>query len=338
MPSDLDRLHRVHDRAKELSRLPDFRRAVADAYPRFVQAVANYERDAAAAVEHCVAAARAALADGRVRTTYNGEPLAHLYLWGSASPKPLRAPVTEKRLAAAVLDALDAGYDGRVEHGRDPGVWGVRIELRKPIPFESGLLVSCVRPKLPTLIDPRHARSVDALLWMHEHAPDVYRLVALYHVGGLADLHSVNPIVPKPSHTGVPTDQSVMADVYWKARFPTTGPNRATSGLDPAVMPADAAEMLLRVVEQKRPNHEGGSVSRQEQARVVVVVPEGCEVVDDKVIERQRVKAAYLEHHGNVKGACEQLTRDGFQIKKSKFYNLMTELDRIDPGWKMARR
>ncbi len=75
---------------------------------------------------------------------------------------------------------------------------------------------------------------------------DEYRTIALYRLGGLADLGYSRPIVPLPPDTGG-TAAGLIASAMYHMRAPTD----TNGGLDVAAFPPDLAEEMLAFVEMR---------------------------------------------------------------------------------------
>jgi hypothetical protein len=104
------------------------------------------------------------------------------------------------------------------------------------------------RPK--DLHEPLSPHTLDRKSLSH-FADEDYRIIALYWLGGLADLGAIRPIVPEPQATG-DLVHDAAAHSAWRGRFPSgrDPAHQSEPQPDPRMFPADIAEQMLGVVER----------------------------------------------------------------------------------------
>lgn len=152
----------------------------------------------------------------------------------------------EREAAEAALRSLD----GAAERGWVPFDW--RVWVTEPPDWAS--------PVDPGSLERRHlARLSD----------EDYLTVALYRLGGLADLGTTRPIVGEPDATGDPL-RDVPAYAAWRARFPAPWDDHDSPSprIDPSQLPPEIAEEMLAFVERRWNvrSQEEPSIARAAQA------------------------------------------------------------------------
>ncbi|HEX8875274.1 MAG TPA: hypothetical protein VF777_00890 [Phycisphaerales bacterium] len=261
---------------------------------------------------------------------------------GEAMPREL-----EREGAAAALAAFD-----REEISHDRGLpekkrqamaakHRAALDAQTDAAFIWRIVVS--RPR--DWVEPADPRSLDRAHLARFTDAD-YRTIALYRLGGLADVGALRPILLQPTETG-DVVRDVKADLEWSARLPIENDrgDPIQAPLSAGAFPADVAEQMLQDVEtwvksetaKRAPAVDatktgGGNVPVGKRIENVFVWT-GAEH-SDRTIRLARTRSAYLEAHGNVCAALKALEKDGHAIGKSTFYDHLKALDTECRGWR----
>ncbi len=165
---------------------------------------------------------------------------------GDAMPRKL-----EREGAAAALAALDRSAIYQVGNTPDKQRKVMAAEFRTSIAakthVEFGWKIVVSRPA--DWQEPADPKSLDRAD-LERFAEADFRTIALYRLGGLADVGALRPIVPKPKDTDDMV-RDVGAYVAWRFRFPINDKDRDQNQppLSVRALPPDVAEQLLNDVE-----------------------------------------------------------------------------------------
>lgn len=160
------------------------------------------------------------------------------YSAGDAIPEELEGPA-----ARALLEALDLEPQGQTPAPPDQGRGAIdAARLAEPlVPFS--WRVAFLRPSnWEEPADPFSLQRSD----LDRFTDDEYRTIALYRLGGLADVGSFRPLVRQPPATGEPL-RDFAAYVAWRTRLPINDLHRHEHRppLDVDALSPDDAEQLL---------------------------------------------------------------------------------------------
>ncbi len=256
---DIARLVAIRDRTRELVRGRQWLRQ------SFQQAFADFQRSCDRRSAECESERRRALETSR-RLLASGEfgdanvagirfeGLCPVRLARQIRGKDLRdlSSHLRKKSAAAALAALDRHVV--LQSSETPEEQRKQLFDEERVALEAETHVrfawTVFPPSTPGWQEPRDPRSVDrADLGAWSEAD--YRTIALYHLGGLADVGAARPLVPLPTETG---DLMRDAPAYaaWQARLPVRvdGSGADESDLSPPRLPPELAEEMFAAVSE----------------------------------------------------------------------------------------
>ncbi len=236
-----------------------FAEAVRDAFDRYRNLLGRYQAEADAMRTREWDAARALVASGRLRDPKltADSPHGRVKVQGLC-PKGLaerlggcrsaKVPLDLQREAApVVLAAMDRHaiyqWPGLSRHVRNRWAREFKSALKagSHVQFTWWILIAPPVDRCE-MVNPA-TLDADSL---GSFSDDDYRTIALYRLGGLADLGSTRPLVRCPPETGN-FDEDMAAYSAWRARFPIDPLDWdcVAPPIDPLFLPPDVAEQMI---------------------------------------------------------------------------------------------